>query len=579
MTKNATDYFNAELRKLREYFDDFTQKHPEQAKRLSRRHSLGHDPDIDRLLEGVAFLTGQIEQRMDADLPELTQDLLQRYWPQLVAPFPAATILQFTPCQSRPLLVEKGTCVTSAAVGEPALACRFRTTQAIMLNPMAITGLEVCADQHDRTCLRLDLALKKGAVPSELALANLPIYLDADQKVALFLHWAFTQKLHSLAVLLPTSEGDQQYLRDQLTIAPGNLHSSSLLLPARPAQAHFHLLLDYFCFQEKYHFIEIQGLDKLTLPPACQKLSLEIILSTALPEGYRLQKEMFCLHCVPGVNLFTDSSATILADPQQAEYPLLLQAGDAEGLALHTVDRVIGRGRQGEEIDFTVRPVGRVCPPENNKGAHYYAVSHRKYPNGREQAILSIAGKPLSGKTALFAELTLSNASFPHRYLHAGDIGQLLPHQKNRFSVTNLTRPTPYYSPPAQQDFHWALLSQLSLNFNTLIALEGLKQTLSTYQWARVSQNDNRIAGIEHTSAKKITRFIHGQFFSGLALSVTVSESHYQSLQDIHLFGLVLHHFLSQCTPINVFLQTNIICQPSQHEFLWPATLNPQAVL
>ncbi len=43
------------------------------------------DPDVERLLEGVAFLTGMVRQRLDDEFPEFIQELAQLLYPRLFA--------------------------------------------------------------------------------------------------------------------------------------------------------------------------------------------------------------------------------------------------------------------------------------------------------------------------------------------------------------------------------------------------------------------------------------------------------------------------------------------------------------
>lgn len=44
------------------------------------------DPDIERLLEGVAFLTGNLRQKIEDEFPELTHGLIKMLWPNYLRP-------------------------------------------------------------------------------------------------------------------------------------------------------------------------------------------------------------------------------------------------------------------------------------------------------------------------------------------------------------------------------------------------------------------------------------------------------------------------------------------------------------
>ena len=46
------------------------------------------DPDVERLLEGVAFLTGKIRQKVDDELPEVIHSVASLLFPTTSAPDP-----------------------------------------------------------------------------------------------------------------------------------------------------------------------------------------------------------------------------------------------------------------------------------------------------------------------------------------------------------------------------------------------------------------------------------------------------------------------------------------------------------
>lgn len=56
-------YYQSELNNLRHLADEFAQRNPALAPLLGSGSA--SDPDVERLLEGVAFLTGMVRQRLD----------------------------------------------------------------------------------------------------------------------------------------------------------------------------------------------------------------------------------------------------------------------------------------------------------------------------------------------------------------------------------------------------------------------------------------------------------------------------------------------------------------------------------
>src|SRR5690606_10620060 len=87
-------YYQSELSALRQAGKRFAERNPALAPFLGQS---GRDPDVERLLEGFAFLTGRLRQKLDDELPELTHSLMHLLWPNYMRPLPAFSMLQFDP--------------------------------------------------------------------------------------------------------------------------------------------------------------------------------------------------------------------------------------------------------------------------------------------------------------------------------------------------------------------------------------------------------------------------------------------------------------------------------------------------
>src|SRR5690606_23591598 len=74
------DYFLQELSSLRELGREFAEYHPRLAPFLSAE---AQDPDVERLLEGFAFLGARLRQTIEDEFPELSHSLLRVLWPHV----------------------------------------------------------------------------------------------------------------------------------------------------------------------------------------------------------------------------------------------------------------------------------------------------------------------------------------------------------------------------------------------------------------------------------------------------------------------------------------------------------------
>ena len=74
-------YYDAEMRYLLEAGEEFARAHPEQAAMLNLDKAGARDPFVERLFEGFAFLMGRMREKLDDDLPELTEGVVSLLWP------------------------------------------------------------------------------------------------------------------------------------------------------------------------------------------------------------------------------------------------------------------------------------------------------------------------------------------------------------------------------------------------------------------------------------------------------------------------------------------------------------------
>ena len=104
-------YYQDELTYLRELGREFAAAYPAIAPMLAERG----DPDVERLLEGVAFLTGKIRQKLDDELPEVIHSVAALLFPHYLRQIPATSVIEFTPLPN--VVREKLTVARQAEVG------------------------------------------------------------------------------------------------------------------------------------------------------------------------------------------------------------------------------------------------------------------------------------------------------------------------------------------------------------------------------------------------------------------------------------------------------------------------------
>ncbi|KDT23570.1 hypothetical protein AB84_0220 [Escherichia coli 2-052-05_S3_C1] len=113
-------YFREELDYLRQLSKLLATEKPHLARFLAEKDA---DPDIERLLEGVAFLTGNLRQKIEDEFPELTHGLIKMLWPNYLRPVPAMTL---TAAGNRDA---DDACCRQSLAGKPATATGLDTME------------------------------------------------------------------------------------------------------------------------------------------------------------------------------------------------------------------------------------------------------------------------------------------------------------------------------------------------------------------------------------------------------------------------------------------------------------------
>src|SRR5271165_2966721 len=97
MDTQFLDYYNRELRYLRDLGGEFARDFPKVAGRLGLDAFECADPYVERLLEGFAFLAARVELKIDAEFPAFTEHLLEMVCPHYLAPTPSMAVVQLVP--------------------------------------------------------------------------------------------------------------------------------------------------------------------------------------------------------------------------------------------------------------------------------------------------------------------------------------------------------------------------------------------------------------------------------------------------------------------------------------------------
>lgn len=570
-------YFDAEMRYLREAGQEFAQAFPEQAVHLGLNQPHSPDAYVERLFQGFAFLMGRLREKLDDDLPELTEGLVSLLWSQYLRTVPSLSVVELAPDLERMgenQTLSKGFEVLSQPVGPKRTRCRYSTTQDLTLRALAIETLQAVQELDGSSLLRLRIRRGVLADWSKLDLSRIPLYLNAEPTLASALHEALTWNCRGLYLRTPGQQ-DRRPLDAHFT-AKGFDDDDGLWPKGPSAFSGYQLLLEYFTLPEKFMFVTLHGLERAQLSAQADWFELEIVLGQPWPIGLEPRAENLCLHAVPVINLFALEADPLTLDPLQNEYllrPKRLNSGYTE---IYAVDRVctLRKSARHDYVAFSsFQHKGGMLRDQTPE--RYFHTRVKQGASGLYDTWLILGGEGFktdgaAGDESLSLQLTGTNGQLPRHALQAILLDSPAEPGHLNLRVRNLCTPTSPCQPPNRDRFHWRILSHLGSSFLPMLeSAEVLRGTLALYDWTASESNRRRLAaivGVEHFS---LERFEKGLLLRGVDIEVTLNEDAFAGMGDVRLFGELLSCFFALYADIHLFNQLTLILQPSGECLRW----------
>ncbi|MDK9364656.1 type VI secretion system baseplate subunit TssF [Lelliottia wanjuensis] len=570
-------YFDAEMRYLREAGEEFARAHPDQAAGLNLDKTGARDPYVERLFEGFAFLMGRLREKLDDDLPELTEGLVSLLWPHYLRTIPSLSIVEFMPewtGMKECLLMPRGFEVLSRPIGERNTRCRYTTTQDITLLPLSMQRAELDTESDGRSVIRLRFQCGDLADWSQVDLQRLPLYLDADAPLACALHEALTLNATRLWIRLP-GQPDRQPFDGRF--APQGFSEQDGLWPKGDSSfSGYQLLLEYFTFREKFMFVALHGLQNVVLPAQLPWFEIEVVLEKRWEYDFTFSERNLRLHSVPVINLFSLESDPLRLDSLQTDYllrPMRIQDGHTE---IYSVDSVTSSRHSGQQVYVpfsSFRHKGGMLRHEAPE--YYYHTRVKRGPSGLHDTWLILGGEAFDDHSVpedenLSLSLTGTNGQLPRKALQSTVLDTVVKTTAANVRVRNLCAPTQPCYPPNRDRFHWRVLSHLGSSFLWMMDNpEVLRGTLALYDWTDNEMNRRRLAAIVDVKHREIERFEQGYLLRGVEIDITLDSHGFAGTGDICLFGEMLNHFFALYTDIHLFNRLILTLQPTGERLEW----------
>jgi type VI secretion system protein ImpG len=573
--------YQGELAFLRAMGKAYAEANPTTAGLLAER---GSDPDVERLLEGCAFLAARVRERIEDSIPEIVHDLAELLLPHYLRSMPAATIVEFTPVPGAlraRLRVPAGTEIASAPV--EGTSCRFRTTSDLDLLPVSVQDVALDQAIGATPALRVQLHASPQALPAVLQPDGIRFFVQGELPFAsTLLLW---MARHLKEVEVRSAKGTVRL--PAASVRTAGFEAAFGLLPwPRFAPGGYRTLQELFALPQKFLFFEVRDLQAAA---SVADERLEIVFRAERPPELpaRVSKDALHVNCIPVVNLFRTTADPVRVEAIGEEH--LLRAADlAPGhMEIHSVESAVGVPETGERYPchaFTSFAHGTL-----GKSARYYRLRRALSPVDEGLDTWISVSRPIDagigpGPEVLSLDVVATNRSLPAQ-LKLGDVSQPTPASPTLAKFRNITQVTKPIRPPLGTELHWRLVAHLAANRAPLDGPDVLRELLELYNFQGLVDQQSgranrlRIEGIRELTAAGARRVVGGAPVRGSRVAILLDEDHFAGLGDAFLFACALDEMLGAQVPINSFSELHVKLAPSQREYAFTPRSGGRPVL
>ena len=628
MDAELLDYYEAELRHLRDMAGEFAAEFPKVAGRLDLSRQECADPYVERLLEGFAYLAARVHLKMDAEFPQFTEELLGVIYPDYLAPLPTAAVVELVPdsretSAASGFHVKRGTVLKSTPPLGEATPCVFRLAHGVDIYPLVVESCEYLPSASalaarginpppgTRCGVRLRLMATGGLTIAELEIARLKLFLRGVEGTA--------GKLFEVLVRAPTGisvvdVASGQVLGTQASselVVPLGYADDEALLPEAPASFEgYRLLREYFMIPERFLFVEVSGFERFFKQISGDSADLVLLCGAVMPEIENLVDEKnISLYAAPVVNLFAKHADRVNVTGGERELHVVVDRVCPLDYEIFRVERVRGHLEdEAREQEFTALYRAPMIDRYDTGAARHFSVkrqarrisSAQRRRGGRSNYVGSEVFLMLTDSSAppadarlrqLSVEALCTNRDLPMLLSFANGQSELtLESAAPVEAVKVLVGPTRPRAAQAFGESTWRLINHLSLNYLSISdeGLEGaalpLRRLLTLY--ADMSEDHVRrmIESIRSVTSRPVVRRIRPVMpesrverlvnplvaARGLEISVTCDESGFAGT-GLFLFSAMLERFFAKYASINSFTETVIYNSIGQEIVRWPA--------
>ncbi len=592
---------------MRDMGGEFAQAYPKIAARLGMDGVEVADPYVERLLEGVAFLSARVQLELELQYPNLTSHLLEIVYPHYLAPTPSMMVAALQPDMENTSLVDgyvlpRHSELRSTLGDDDQTACVFRTANDVTIWPVTISEAEyidgrgelvaagVSRETEARAAIRLRISRHGGQPISELSMDNLVLFLNGQEGKSWELHELLCTQVTGLVARSTNRRADWVTELSNGEVIPRGYERDEALLPT-PRQSFdgYRLLQEYFAMPERYHFVELTGLTMALTRCEGYDVDIYILLKEGMADvAPGVTPNAFTLNAVSAVNLFPKRCDRVLISQATVEQHVVVDRTAPLDYEVYSLTGVTGISSDGEkDVPFRAFYSADDLTAAGDIHGAYYTQSRKMRQRAEKERLKGVRTSYLGSETYL-SLVDPEQAPYPSGLDQLAvtamttnrDLPLLLPTGakdvfylpeggpiKHVTTPVNPTRPRPSL---AQGDTAWRLISHLSLNYLSITGGEqddkaaALRELIGIYAPSGDRVLEKQLEGVNGVSTRPIVRRMTDEVLStavrGLEVQLRFDESFFEGT-SVYLLGAVLERFFRKYVSINSFTETVLVTQ------------------
>lgn len=530
---------------------------------------LSTDAPLERVREGLFYLGAAAIDRVREMEAEGQRALADVVAPDLLRPFPAATIVELSSERSV-RRVPAGAEVQSAGPHP----CRFGMVSEIRVGPWRAENARIERPADGVGVLRFELAATGALSLADVVGPRVRFFVDAgrDSALALVAHVL----AHTSRAELAFESGETRALE---AVSPYGTHSRHALAP-EPDGPHtgLSLLREYFLLPDKFCFFELAGLASALRGSSARRATVTLAFREPLPAVVTIEPTAIRAHCVPATNLFRSSAEPWVFEPGRPSAPVRVAGLPAEQGGVYAVLGASAMPRDDDEgVPIALQPVRRFAAGASDSDFPYALSTKLETPPGGAEPELVVCltsprGKPPSLEPNVVSMDLLATNRARASALRPGDLAQAGQGMPPGVVARNIRPCSPYVPPPTGAEFALQVAVRAAVpDGDPLFALQSRLLAMVPRHGVAPATARANVARVMALQSVKVARAIDRQVGRrGYETRIVLDETPFQGLGDVALFLRLLHAAFEAQASVSRFYRCIATCTKSGARVVWP---------